>query len=140
MNKLATVFGLFALTVLLGIGVAVAQLVTDNFMFPFESGGGTGIEELMELNRDTSADTGLMQRNLEEQTQYFEEEFSNLKNTGWTCGDGTILDGTLTNDGECDCSDCSDETVFRCSNGEFIDKAYLNDGDCDCADSCEDES
>lgn len=139
MNKLATVFGLFALTVCLGIGVAVAQLVTDNFLFPFDSEEGFGMEELKDLGTDTAADTALMQMDLEDQSQYFEEEFSNQKNTGWACGDGTIIDGTWTNDGQCDCSDCSDETVFRCSNGEFIDKDYLNDGDCDCADSCEDE-
>jgi hypothetical protein len=139
MNKLAVVFSLFALTVLLGIGIAVAQLVTDNFMFPFESGGGFGVEELMELNSDTAADTALMQMELEEQAQFFEEGFSDLKNTGWTCGDGTIIDGAWASDGECDCNDCSDETVFRCSNGEFITTEYLNDGDCDCVDSCEDE-
>lgn len=139
MNKLVVVFGLFALTVCIGIGVAAAQLVTNNFLYPFDSEGSFGLKELMNLDKDTAADSALMQQEFENQATFFEEEFSKLKNTGWTCGDGTIIDGTLTNDGECDCTDCSDETVFQCSSGKFISIEYLNDGDCDCADTCDDE-
>jgi len=58
----------------------------------------------------------------------------------WACGDGTEIDGSWTSDGECDCNDCSDESVFQCSNGEFITTEYFNDGDCDCVDNCEDEA
>jgi serine/threonine protein kinase len=57
----------------------------------------------------------------------------------WTCGDGTVIDGAWTNDGECDCNDCTDEEVFKCANGTIINAAYINDGDCDCGDLCDDE-
>jgi serine/threonine protein kinase len=58
----------------------------------------------------------------------------------WTCGDGSVIDGAWTNDGECDCDDCSDEDdLFKCANGTIINVAYLNDGDCDCGDLCDDE-
>jgi len=139
MNKLVVVFGLFGLTFCFGLGVTAVQLANGSFLFPFDSGGGFGLEELMNLDTDTEADLTLVKTEFENPAQFFEEEFSDLKNTGWTCGDGTLIDGTSTGNGDCDCTDCSDETVFRCSNGEFIAKEYLNDGECDCGDSCEDE-
>jgi serine/threonine protein kinase len=57
----------------------------------------------------------------------------------WPCGDGNFINPAWTNDGECDCNDCSDEdNLFKCTNGEIINVAWLNDGACDCND-CSDE-
>ncbi|MFZ9695701.1 MAG: hypothetical protein ACO3AY_07510 [Chitinophagaceae bacterium] len=78
------------------------------------------------------------------------------------CDNGQSIPFSWFNDGECDCSDCSDEPyledynetyepgydysdygsanedVFYCWNGREIPASWVNDGECDC-DDCEDE-
>ena len=151
MNKLVVVFGLFGLTFFFGVGVTAVQLVTDSFLFPFDSGGGFEVDDLLDFNDSNNEEVMFDTEAVQES---FQSEYSEMtldsgsqvdiatteSRVSWTCGDGTIIDGAWTSDGECDCNDCSDETVFRCSNGGFIASEYLNDGDCDCGDTCEDES
>jgi len=135
MNKLVVVFGLFAVTVFFGIGVTAVQLATDSFFFPLDLGNSFDVDDLFDSN-DTAA----------AMAPYESESFvdpaiteSGNSNYSWTCGDGTMIEGAWTNDGECDCNDCSDEEVFKCSTGQLIPIGYIGDGDCDCADTCEDE-
>ncbi len=153
MNKLVVVFGLFALTFFFGLGVTAVQLVTDTFFFPFDSGASLDLDDLF----DSSGD-GAIYDDFEEYqedgsidyTEMTEEEIESAvdvaaaESTGgasWTCSDGSVIDAAWTNDGECDCNDCSDEdNLFKCANGTIINAAYLNDGDCDCGDTCDDES
>ena len=146
MNKLVVVFGLFALTFFFGLGVMAVQFATDSFWFPFDSGSSLDSDDLFgsdegDLDYDweepTEVDMGSeeMDTYAEPEVDYAEEAIAG----GWTCGDGTTIDGSWTNDGECDCEDCSDESVFRCSTGEFIPNEYVNDGECDCTELCEDE-
>jgi hypothetical protein len=154
MNKLVIAFGLFGLTFFFGLGVTAVQLVTDSFFFPFDMGGGFDADDLMDVFDSSSQeedlyDYGAIQESMEseysemtpdEGESYVDPAISESGSTTWTCGDGTVIEGAWTNDGECDCNDCSDEEVFQCSNGQMIPKEYIGDGDCDCADTCEDES
>lgn len=143
MNKLVVVFGLFGLTFFFGLGVTAVQLVTDSFFFPFDSAGSWDMDHLFgsddyEITED--------EYNWEEATTVEESYAADTAATEtlgstWTCSDGSVIDAAWTNDGECDCNDCSDEdNLFKCANGNIIDVAYLNDGDCDCGDTCDDES
>lgn len=153
MNKLVVVFGLFAVTVFFGIGVTAVQLATDSFFFPLDLGNSFDIDDLFDSN-----DEEYFYDNFEDYEDaaiidsaaamepYESESFvdpaiteSGNSNYSWTCGDGTMIEGAWTNDGECDCNDCSDEEVFKCSTGQLIPIGYIGDGDCDCADTCEDE-
>lgn len=133
MNKLALVFVLFTLTVFFGLSVTVLQIVTDSFYFPFDSGESLDIEENIETD-------GWNDYELSEGEEEAILNALDLSDITWTCGDGTVIEGAWTNDGECDCNDCSDESVYVCPNGQLIAKAYVNDGDCDCEDSCDDEA
>jgi hypothetical protein len=153
MNKLVVVFGLFGLTFFFGLGVTAVQFATDSFFFPFDFLGNyfdtddlfdSGTEDVM---FDTEAIQDTMESEYSEMTPDESESYvdpaiseSGTTSSSWTCGDGTEIEGAWTNDGECDCNDCSDEEVFQCSSGQFIPKEYIGDGDCDCADTCEDES
>lgn len=149
MNKLVVVFGLFALTFFFGLGVTAVQLVTDTFFFPFDSGGSMDLDDLFDSGSE-EFDLESIQDDLgSDYTEMTEEEIysavdSTAAATGgesWTCSDGSVIDAAWTNDGECDCNDCSDEdNLFKCANGTIINAAYLNDGDCDCGDTCDDES
>ena len=57
MNKLVVVFGLFGLTFFFGVGVTAVQLVTDSFLFPFDSGGGFEVDDLLDFNDSNNATT-----------------------------------------------------------------------------------
>ena len=152
MNKLVVVFGLFGLTFFFGLGVTAVQFATDSFLFPFDSGESLDVDDLFdsgteEVMFDTEAIQDTMESEYSEMTPGESESYvdpaiseSGTTSSSWTCGDGTEIEGAWTNDGECDCNDCSDEGVFQCSSGQFIPKEYIGDGDCDCADTCEDES
>lgn len=139
MNKLVLVFGLFALTVFFGVGVTAVQLATDSFLFPFESEESFDLDDLFDSgNGEEMYEFNEYQEDLG--TEYIETSPEETEGASWTCFDGTVIDAAWTNDGECDCNDCSDEdNLYKCANGTVIDVAYLNDGDCDCGDSCEDE-
>jgi len=146
MNKLVVVFGLFALTFFFGLGVTAVQFVTDSFWFPFDSGSSLDADDLFDSGEEldaydweetTEEDMG----GYDEIDAYEEFEGDNVEEAiagGWTCGDGTTIDGSWTNDGECDCEDCSDEYVFKCPEGKIINYSWIGDGDCDCND-CSDE-
>jgi hypothetical protein len=154
MNKLVVVFGLFGLTFFFGLGVTAVQLVTDSFLFPFDS-GGFDVDDLLDFNDSTNEDVMFDYESVQEEMQNdFSEatpmdmdaavDVAGSESVGgatWTCSDGSVIDAAWTNDGECDCNDCSDEdNLFMCANGTAINIAYLNDGDCDCGDTCDDES
>jgi hypothetical protein len=152
MNKLVVVFGLFGLTFFFGLGVSAVQFATDSFFFPLDLGESFDVDDLFdsdaeEVMFDTEAIQDTMESEYSEMTPDESESYvdpaiseSGTTSSSWTCGDGTEIEGAWTNDGECDCNDCSDEGVFQCSSGQFIPKEYIGDGDCDCADTCEDES
>ena len=147
MNRLALVFILFGMTVFFGRSVTVVQIVTDSFFFPFDSGNsfdsgdsfGSEYFNDSEEYVDTEYDAEYEMSESEGEAIL---DMADLASPGfiWTCGDGTEVDGTWTNDGECDCNDCSDESVYVCPSGQLIAKAYVNDGECDCEDSCDDEA
>ena len=149
MNKLVVVFGLFALTFFFGLGVTAVQFATDSFFFPFDSGESLDVDDLFDSDSE-EFDLESIQDDLgSDYTEMTEEEiYSGVDSTAaatggasWTCSDGSVIDAAWTNDGECDCNDCSDEdNLFKCANGTIINAAYLNDGDCDCGDTCDDES
>jgi len=159
MKKLVIVYGLFSLIFLFGLGVTIIQGLTGTFFFPFGSFNEPDFGSIFELpdfrseeeierermaTLDSIADADSVAAaaaEAEARGRYYEDESNAQSRKGsWTCGDGTTIDGSWTNDGECDCSDCSDESVFTCSDGKNIPNSYLNDGECDCASSCEDES
>lgn len=149
MNKLVVVFGLFALTFFFGLGVTAVQLVTDTFFFPFDSGASLDLDDLFDSGSEEFDFESIQDDMGTDYTEMTEEEiYSTVDSAGtvtggasWTCSDGTVIDAAWTNDGECDCNDCSDEdNLFKCANGTIINAAYLNDGDCDCGDTCDDES
>ena len=152
MNKLVVVFGLFALTFFFGLGVTAVQLVTDSFLFPFDSGGGFDSDDLMDVFDSNSEEEYLYEyEDIQEDVpmDYTEivpddSEVDVAAAEGgatWSCGDGNTIDAAWLNDGECDCDNCADEDgLFKCANGTIINAAYLNDGDCDCGDICDDES
>ena len=150
MNKLVVVFGLFALTFFFGLGVTAVQLVTDSFFFPFDSGGSMDLDDLFDSGSEEFDLESIQDDMGTDYTEMTEEEIESAvdvaaaESTGgatWTCSDGSVIDAAWTNDGECDCNDCSDEdNLFKCANGTIINAAYLNDGDCDCGDTCDDES
>ncbi len=150
MNKLVVVFGLFALTFFFGLGVTAVQLVTDSFFFPFDSGGSMDLDDLFDSGSEEFDYESIQDDMGTDYTEMTEEEIESAvdvaaaESTGgatWTCSDGSVIDAAWTNDGECDCNDCSDEdNLFKCANGTIINAAYLNDGDCDCGDTCDDES
>ena len=118
MNKLVLVFGLFALTFLFGLGVTVVQVTTGSFFFPFDSGESLDIDDYFDSNSEEAMDdyyayvdsTSIV---YEEADEYASEVDVAAADTGgptFTCSDGSLIDAAWTNDGECDCSDCSDES------------------------------
>lgn len=145
MNRLALVFVLFAMTVFFGLSVTVVQIVTDSFFFPFDSSGSFDSGESYDSeNFIDSEEYTNNQSGADYEISESEEEAildaADLSTFTWTCGDGTVIDGAWTNDGECDCNDCTDESVYVCPSGQLIAKAYVNDGECDCEESCDDEA
>jgi len=143
MNKLVIVFGLFALTFFFGLGVTTVQLATDSFFFPFDSGGSMDLDDSFDSDEydDTETEYSWEDSSYVEDFPVADTTASESLGESWTCSDGTVIDAAWTNDGECDCNDCSDEdNLFKCANGTIINAAYLNDGDCDCGDTCDDES
>jgi hypothetical protein len=145
MNRLALVFILFAMTVFFGLSVTVVQIVTDSFYFPFDSAGSFDSGESYD-SEDLFGSEEYIETESESDYEMSESEAeaildaADLSEFTWTCGDGTVIDGAWTNDGECDCNDCTDESVYVCPSGQLIAKAYVNDGECDCEDSCDDEA
>ncbi len=148
MNKLVVVFGLFAVTVFFGIGVTAVQIATDSFFFPFDSGESLDVDDYLDSDTEEivfddyeeATEIDYAEISPDEDEALVDPAITESGSTIWTCGDGTEIQGDWTNDGECDCNDCSDEEVFQCSNGQIIPKEYIADGDCDCVDTCEDES
>jgi hypothetical protein len=143
MNKLVVVFGLFALTFFFGLGVTAVQIATDSFFFPFDSGGSMDLDDLFDSDEYDVTETEYNWEESSSEVDYTAVDTVATESLGasWTCSDGSVIDAAWTNDGECDCNDCSDEdNLFKCANGTIINAAYLNDGDCDCGDTCDDES
>lgn len=140
MNKLTLVFVLFSVTVFFGISVSIVQLVTDTFLFPFDSGNMFESDEQLD-SEQFNFDPEAVKKAYDESEAAAIADMADLSSEfTWTCGDSTSIDGAWANDGDCDCTDCSDESVFKCSNGQLIALAYVNDGDCDCLENCEDEA
>ncbi len=145
MNRLVLVFVLFTMTVFFGLAVTVVQIATDSFYFPFDSGESfdtkalDDTENYMESDEYIDTETGA-DYEISESEEEAIVDTAQLSTFNWTCGDGTVIDGSWTNDGECDCNDCTDESVYVCPSGQLIAKAYVNDGECDCEGSCDDEA
>jgi serine/threonine protein kinase len=112
-NKLALVFSLFTLAVIIGIFTFFIELSND-----------------YDFNDDYSDDDIELPVKLEDETVEDIDSF--------ICGTGEIIPLTFANDGDCDCDDCSDENPFECFGGKLIPRQWVNDEDCDCP-LCDDE-
>jgi serine/threonine protein kinase len=122
-NKLALVFSLFSLAVIIGIIAIIVEFGNgyENYDFDgdIEIGDDSGGAIIPGLNVPIDVDDELIQ-----------DEF--------VCGSGDTVPLFFINDGDCDCNDCSDENPFECFGGKYIPRNWLNDGDCDCL-LCDDE-
>jgi serine/threonine protein kinase len=122
-NKLALVFSLFSLAVIIGIIVIVVEFGNgyENYDFDdeIEIGDDSGGAIIPGLNDSIDVDDEPIQ-----------DEF--------VCGSGDTVPLSFINDGDCDCNDCSDENPFECFEEKYIPRKWINDGECDCT-YCEDE-